>query len=309
LPNSRSPEAPSGVGGLIARATRVKTLPLVLVPVVIGAGLADHRTGRVSWAWLAVSAVGAGLLHLAANVLNDVADHRAGVDKIIRMDRGGIATDPGLLEKGIVRARWMLGLAAALLGAALGLGIVTAVAREAWVVAFGAAGAALGTAYGFGPRYGYRGFGPVGITLAYGPLAVAGTYYVQTGGVEVAVWWASLLPGVLAALALFHADLLHHRADLAAQKKTLAARFGPGTALFISAAAITTIFAGLTLLVALEVFPLWSLTGLVGAPALVAAWQRDFRDPAPQHHLALLGSTLGANVIVGAAVALSLFLG
>jgi len=281
----------------------------VLVPVAIGAGLADNRTGRVSWAWLVVSAAGAGLLHMAANVLNDVADHRAGVDKMIRMDRAGIATDPGLLEKGLVSARWMLGLAAASLAGALGLGIVTAAARGPWVTAFGIAGAALGVAYGFGPRYGYRGFGPVGIAMAYGPLAVAGAYYVQAGGVAAAVWWASLLPGTLVALALFHADLLHHRADLAAQKQTPAARFGPGVALFISAAAITASFAGLTLLVAFEVFPLWALAGFIAAPALVAAWQRDFRDPAPQHHLALLGSTLGANVIIGTAVALSLFLG
>src|SRR5438309_9239513 len=116
-----------------ARATRIQTTPMIVAPVALGAALAYQRGFDFAWGWFALTIVGAVSLQLGAYALGDVADARSSADKLARVDRGAIATDPGLIESGLVSERAMLRLAAALFGLALASGIAIAIARG-WVV-------------------------------------------------------------------------------------------------------------------------------------------------------------------------------
>jgi 1,4-dihydroxy-2-naphthoate octaprenyltransferase len=290
-----------------ARATRIQTAPMIVAPVAVGAALAYQRGFDFAWGWFALTIVGAVALQLGGYVLGDIADARSSADKLARVDRGAIATDPGLIESGLLSVRAALSLAALLFGLALASGIAIAIARGWLVLPLGAGGALLAWQYSWGPvKYGYRGLGDLGIFLAFGVLAVTGSFYVQAKQVDSAALWASVVPGLFMTVVLFNHNLLHHRSDKAAGKLTPVARWGPEFGLIASGAALTLIYVILTIQVAFRLFPVWALVTVVTAIPVAGSWARAFRDSIAQNCLNLLGATLGAAVLTSMGIALSL---
>lgn len=299
------PERPSAVA-VFVRATRLRTVPLVLGPVVLGSAIA---VGPVSWVRVALVALGVALAHLAVNALNDVADAASGADRIAGMDRTAIVTASGVIDAGVMTARslTMLGITLAA-GASVIAGVLAVLAGPA-VVAFALTGGALGVFYTAPPlRLGYRGWGigEVVIALAYGPLIVAGTAYVSDEVVRSDALWAGLVPGMLTMIAFFHANMLHHKADKAVGKRTLVAQLGAEAGLIVDGLLIMAAFVVMALQVAVELFPLPALAAVVLAVPMFAAWTRAFRDPNPQFVLGLLGTSLGSSVLVSTWLAVSL---
>lgn len=291
----------------LARAVRARTLPMVVAPVAAGAALAFQRGFDFAWGWFALTVVGAIALQFGSNALGDLADARSGADKLARVDRGAIATDPGLLETKQMSERQMLALAGTSYGIALVVGIALAFARGWLVLPLGAAGAFVAWQYWWPPvKYGYRGLGAVGTFAAFGVLAVVGSYYVQAQRFDRVAFWASIVPGLFMSLVLYTHDLLHFRSDKAAGKLTPVARWGDEVGLIVAGAWLTTIYVVLTLEVAFKVFPVWTLAAIVTALPVSASWARAFRDPIVQNCLNLLGATLGAAVLTTMGIALSL---
>src|SRR2546429_5425887 len=104
-----------------ARAARIQTTPMIGAPVALGAALAYQRGFDFAWGWFALTIVGAVTLQLGGYALGDVADARSSADKLARVDRGAIATDPGLIESGQMSERAMLWLPGPLGGARRGV--------------------------------------------------------------------------------------------------------------------------------------------------------------------------------------------
>ena len=286
---------------------RTRTLPMVIAPVAAGAASAYQRGSDFAWGCFLLTIIGAAALQSGSNVLGDVADARSSADKLARVDRGAVATDPNLIETKQMSARAMLGLAAALYGIALVIGIVLAFARGWLVIPLGVAGGLLAWQYWWPPvRYGYRGFGAVGTFAAFGILAVVGASYVQARRFDLAAVWVSIVPGSFMSVVLFTHDVLHFRSDKAAGKLTPAARFGDEVALIAIGAWVTTIYVVLTIEVALKVFPVWALAAIITALPVAGSWSRAFRDPVVQKCLNLLGATLGAAVLTTMTIAISL---
>jgi 1,4-dihydroxy-2-naphthoate octaprenyltransferase len=289
------------------RATRIQTAPLIVAPVAVGAALAYQHGFDFAWGWFFLTVAGAVALQLGAHALGDVADARSGADKLARVDRGAIATDPGLIESGVISAGVSLALAASLFGFALAIGILLAIARGWAVLPLGAAGGLLAWQYGWPPvRYGYRGFGELGIFAAFGVLGVVGSYYVQAKQFDTAALWASIVPGLFVTVVLFNHSLLHYRSDKAAGKLTPVARWGPEFGLIASGTVLTLIYVILTVEVAFRLFPVWTLAAVVTAIPVAGSWARAFRDSIAQNCLNLLGATLGASTLTSMAIALSL---
>jgi len=295
--------------GILARLARVKTLPVVLAPAGLGAALAAHEGASFSWPWFAVTLLGAGALFAGAMALNDFFDERSGADGLARLERASIVTGSGFIAAKTMTPRAVLGVAASAWTVALATGIAVAAARDARALGFGAAGALLAAGYWAPPvRYGYRGLGLAGIFLAFGPVTVVGSFLVQAERVTPTAWWASVVPGLLAAAVFHHADMLHWRGDKTAKKMTVAARLGIEASVVASGVLLILAFVVLTVEVALGVFPAWALLALIVTPVLAGSWGRAARDPVPQHVLQLLGTSLGAAVLVQVIVAVALAL-
>jgi 1,4-dihydroxy-2-naphthoate octaprenyltransferase len=299
-----------GGAALFIRATRAKVLPVMLAPVAVGGALAWAKTGFFTWGWFVVTVVGASAMHLGANVINDYFDETSGADQAARRDPASFPTGSGVIATGQMTRRATLALAGALFGVALACGLALAIARGPWVIGLGAIGFFLAVGYVAPPlAYGYigRGLGELGIFVAFGFLPVVGSYYVQTLRIDSTAVWASVVPGLFTTLVLYHHHFLHWRADREAGKMTPVAVLGPERALVFSAIALVAIYVILIVQVAVDLWPAWALFALVTALPLGAALARMRREhdefPAV---FQLLGSTLGASVLTGAVLTLSL---
>lgn len=234
--------APPGPVRAFWRAARPATLPAAVAPVAVGTAVAAAEGAARPGPALAALG-GALLLQVAANYVNDFADHERGADGAGRLGPPR-AAQSGWLTTGALRAGALCALAAA---AAVGVYLV---AQGGWPIAVGGAlAAAAAWAYTAGPvPLGYRGLGDVLVFAFFGLFAVAGTHLVQAGETAPLAWACAVPVGALAT-AILHANNLRDRdGDARAGKRTLAVRLGPRGARRFGVALVAVAYAGLPLL-------------------------------------------------------------
>ena len=214
------PEPPGRVAVWLL-AARPKTLWASIAPVVIGTAMAFGDGGfHASAAFVALAC--SVLIQIATNFANDLFDYQKGADTEarqgpLRVTQAGLAT-PGMMKRGI-----LVVLTLTLLG---GLYLIW---RGGWPAVFiGVFSVVCGLLYTGGPRpLGYMGLGDVFVLIFFGPVAVAGTYYVQALTVNATVIVAGLAPGLLSVAILTVNNLRDAEEDRRSGKRTLAVRFGP----------------------------------------------------------------------------------
>lgn len=205
-------------------ATRPRTLPAAAVPVAMGTALAWAQGGFHAPSALA-ALVGALLIQVGTNFANDYFDFKNGADTDARL--GPVrATAAGLVTPGQMRSAFIAVFA---LAAAVGAYLV---ARGGWpIVVIGFFSILFGILYTGGPRpLGYLGLGEVLVLIFFGPVAVAGTGYVQSQTLLPGAILAGLAPGLLASAILVVNNLRDVSTDAVTGKHTLAVRFGSGFA-------------------------------------------------------------------------------
>ncbi len=202
-------------------AARPKTLWAAVAPVLVGTALAIGDGGFHAGA-AGLAFLGAMLMQIATNFSNDYADFKKGADT---EDRTGPlrVTQAGLVSAGTMRTATLV---------TFGLAMCVALAlvlRAGWPLAvLGVVSVLAGLGYTSGPRpYGYMGLGEVFVLVFFGPVAVAGTYYVQTLVLAPHAVFAGLAPGFLAVGILVVNNLRDREGDARVGKRTLAVRFGP----------------------------------------------------------------------------------
>ena len=214
-------------------AARPKTLTAAVAPVVLGVGLALADGAFHALAALCALA-GAVLIQIGTNFVNDSEDAVRGADTD---DRKGPprATASGLVSVGQMRAA---GAVAFALAVAAGGYLI---ARGGWpVLALGLVSIASGVAYTAG-RYAlaYTGLADLFVLVFFGPVAVAGTYYVQALALPSWVLTAGLGPGALATAILLANNVRDIEEDRVANKRTLVVRFGRAFGVRLYAAMVT----------------------------------------------------------------------
>ncbi len=237
-------------------ASRPRTLPVAIAPVLVGAALAA-ADGRFSAGPVLLAAIGALLLQIGANLANDVFDFEKGADTETRLG------PPRAAQLGLLSPRALRAATVGVFAAAAGVGVAL-VAIGGWPIALlGAASIAAGLAYTGGPwPLGYHGLGDVAVFLFFGVAAVCGTYWVQAQALPLPVVLASFAPGALATAILVVNNLRDVDTDRRAGKRTLAVRLG---ARFARAE-----YAGL-LALAFLVPPLLWIAGMA-SPAVWLTW-------------------------------------
>lgn len=211
---------PGSPGAWVVGA-RLRTLPAAAGPVLAGGGLAWKDGGFAAAPFLA--ALGAALLiQIGTNFANDYSDFARGADTADRLGTPRV-TQAGLLPAAAVR----LG-AAVSFALAVAIGIYLVIVGGWPVVWIGAGAIVLAVCYTGGPwPYGYHGLGDLAVFILFGPVAVAGTYYVQLSRWAPEALLAGVGAGALATAILVVNNLRDMATDAAAGKRTLAVRIGP----------------------------------------------------------------------------------
>jgi 1,4-dihydroxy-2-naphthoate octaprenyltransferase len=271
---------------------RPRTLTMAAVPVTVGAVLA--WAGGFSPAWLTFIATltCAVLIQIGTNLLNDAKDGERGIDG---PDRIGPLRITGA---GLAKPKQVRRAAVACFAAALIAGLYLVFVGGMPILLIGLASLVSGYAYSSGPRPLSHGpFSEVYVIVFFGVVAVAGSYFLQSGQLpEAAVLMTGIAIGCYAAAVLLVNNLRDTAADLRAGRKTLAGRLGTRAAQFLY---------GFLVLVP---FPLLAIAW--GAQALGLAWLslpiclwlavRFMRMQVGPGMNAQLGRTAMVQVLVGA---------
>jgi 1,4-dihydroxy-2-naphthoate octaprenyltransferase len=201
-------------------AARPKTLWAAVAPVTIGTALA-YGDQALHWPSALIALTGALLIQVGTNFCNDYCDFKKGADT---PDRQGPvrATQAGLISPDAMkRATVLTFVLAAVICSYL-------VWRAGWPLALvGALSILCGVLYTAGPfPLAYVGLGDLFVVVFFGPVAAAGTYYVQALHLPMYAVVAGLAPGLLSTAILTVNNLRDIESDRKAGKKTLAVRLG-----------------------------------------------------------------------------------
>ncbi|HEY9856632.1 MAG TPA: 1,4-dihydroxy-2-naphthoate polyprenyltransferase [Stenomitos sp.] len=201
-------------------ASRPKTLPAALVPVLVGGALAYGDRLFAAGPFLA-AVLGALLIQIGTNFANDYFDFVKGADTEERMGPTRVT------QSGLVTPRQTLIATAVAFALATLVGLYLVLVGGWPIVAIGVLSILSGLAYTGGPfPLGYNGLGELFVMIFFGFVAVLGTYFVQAHAVTPLAWWVAVPVGLLSSAILVVNNYRDIQTDRKAGKRTLAARFG-----------------------------------------------------------------------------------
>jgi 1,4-dihydroxy-2-naphthoate octaprenyltransferase len=253
-------------------AFRPRTLVAAVVPVAVGTALA-HREGAARPGVALAALLGALLIQVATNLVNDYYDFVRGADTAERVGPTRV-TQAGLIApEQVLGGAKLCGLLALAVGSYL-----TSVGG--WpIVVIGLLSLASGYAYTGGPwPLGYHGLGDLFVFVFFGLVAVAGTDYVQTGALHPLALWAAVPVGTLCTALIVVNNLRDAATDARTGKRTLAVRLGERFARWEYTALVAAAFALPAALVALGLLRAPALLPLLAAPLALEPLRRVWRE-------------------------------
>jgi len=201
-------------------AVRPKTLWAAVSPVLIGVALAV-RAGVVHPGVAALTLVSAILIQIGTNLYNDYKDFVRDADTNAR--KGPIR----VVQAGLVSAEDMKRATVTVFSLAVLAGIYLMI-RGGWpIVLIGMSSILFGVLYTAG-KYSLANLGLADffVFIFFGPIAVAGTYYVQALDWPLSVWLAGIAPGMLSIAILLVNNIRDMDEDRNHQKRTVVVRLG-----------------------------------------------------------------------------------
>jgi 1,4-dihydroxy-2-naphthoate octaprenyltransferase len=299
-PADAEASAPKATKAPWIEGARPRTLPNAIAPVLVGTGAAAAVGGMV-W-WLAVLAqVVALALIVGVNYANDYSDGIRGTDQVRVGPQRLVGS--GLAAPETVRSAAMSALVVA---SVAGLAVVVA-SRKWWLLAVGAL-CLLGAWFytGGGRPYGYRALGELAVFVFFGPVAVLGTMYVQSGQINGVAVGASIAVGTFSAAVLVANNLRDIPTDEQTGKKTLAVVLGERDTrrlylLLITVPLLMTVLLGLRNSAA--------LAGLLAIPLLIPPARRVLRGYTGHRLIPVLRDTALALLAWSIATAAALAFG
>ncbi|MBN1673771.1 MAG: 1,4-dihydroxy-2-naphthoate octaprenyltransferase [Kiritimatiellae bacterium] len=256
---------------LIMMELRAPFLTASVVPVLVGAALAFHHTGRWDWPLFVLTLAAMALVHSGANVANDYFDHRSGNDEantdFVRPFTGGSR----MIQKGLLSPREVLALSLVCFGLGSAIGVYLVYRTGLLILVLGMLGVAGGFFYTAPPLFLVsRGVGEFVIGLNFGILPVVGTYYIQTGVVRWEVVLFSLPVAVLISAILFINQFQDFEADRAVGKRNWVVRLGRRRSAAVFSVLMSIWTAPVIVAVVLKLGPVLCLLALL---PFVMAWK------------------------------------
>lgn len=206
-------------------AIRPKTLMASIAPVMLGTLIA-YGDGVHNFPTAFLCLLGALSIQILTNLANDYFDYKKGSDTAQRIGPTRV------MQAGLVSSMQMI--------IAITINLIITI-LICWklierggqpILIIGVLSVISAFLYTAGPKpLAYIGLGEIFVLIFFGPVAVAGTYYLQSLELNTAVILIGLGPGLLSTAILTINNLRDIDNDRAAHKNTLAVRFGRSFAL------------------------------------------------------------------------------
>ena len=201
-------------------ATRPKTLPAAICPVMVGSSMAYHD-GLFNWIPSLICLSFALLIQIGTNFANDYLDGVKGTDTEARI--GPLRA----VASGSVQPLAMRRAALTVLALAFILGLSLIFYGGWWMLLVGASSVICAWLYTGGPYpLAYNGLGDLFVILFFGLIAVACTYFVQALQITVDAFLLGLASGLVINNILVVNNYRDLEEDILASKRTLVVMMG-----------------------------------------------------------------------------------
>lgn len=199
-------------------ATRPKTLPASVIPVLIGASIAYYDS-NIKIGYLIITFVCALLIQIITNFVNEIYDFKKGADTDERLG------PKRMVAAGEIPLNKMKLVSTLLIIITFLLGLIL-VYEAGWIIlSIGIFSLLFAYLYTAGPfPLAYKGFGDLFVFIFFGLAAVCGTYYIQAHTINLLVVISSFGPGFLSMNILGINNLRDIETDKKVGKMTLQVR-------------------------------------------------------------------------------------
>ena len=244
-------------------ASRPWSFTMTAISVSVGSALAAID-GSFSWALYLLTLIGTVLMHAATNLFNDYYDVKSGVDT---PEVSTAQYRPHPLVEGKLTGKHVQIAAYCLYGLSTLVGIYLAATRGWALLWIGLIGAFASLTYTAPPlKYKYSALGEISVFLMWGPLMVAGAYFVQREMFSTNVFWISLPFGALVALVLLANNIRDINHDRDKGILTLAIVLGHRYGLMLYLFLVVMAYLAIVLMSIFGPLHLWSLIVLLSVP-------------------------------------------
>lgn len=287
-----------------ALQVRAPFLILSVVLVLVGGGIAA-RDGVFDGLRFALAMIGVALAHVAVNMLNELSDHRTGIDHQTR--RTPFSGGSGTLQAGLLTPYAVLKASLGVLATALAIGVfLTCVSGWPLLLFILAGGLATVFYTNFLARY---MVGELAAGVCLGTFVVLGTYYAQAETLTAEVAWIAVPPGILTALLLLLNEFPDARADSMGGRRHLVIVLGWRRAAWIYTLALGAAYLVLGIGVLAGLFPLAVLLGLLTLPLGIKAAFTALRHGSKfERMVPALGANVGVVILTDLLIAIAYFI-
>src|SRR5579859_5018237 len=279
-------------------AARPRSLTATYAPLFVGASIAIYQ-GVFDLARFILALIGALLLQIGANLVNEYVDFTRGTDTH-KVDGMGMVLTRGQLTHRQV----LVGAVLTIVGGAL-IGLLLVAYSGLLLLWIGLGGVFVVIFYTAGPLpLSYIGLGELAVFIFMGPAMTLGTYYAVSGGYfsPMALWGG--LPIAFTVANILHANNMRDiESDRIANKHTLAVRFGLNGAKQEFAVLLYGAYIAALLLIVFGQAP-WPTALILGTlPGAIGLAQAAFaaNEPAILHRIQ--GMTAQLHLRIGLALA------
>ena len=290
---------------------RLPFLTATIVPILVGAAVANFMGYDVGWGWLGLTILGGSLLHIGTNTANDYFDHTSGTDEANYNYMVPYSGGSRSIQMGLISAKGMLtvSLVAFALSAVVGVPLIQKAGMN--VLWLGLIGFVSGFFYTAPPfRFASRkGLGELLIGLNFGPLMVAGSALVQTGKILPEALLAGIPIGLLVAAIVYVNEFPDHDGDKATGKDTLIVVFGPEKARLGYVLLVAGAFTSIILMALNGTLPMLSLIALPAAYFGVKAIKTLYKYYNDRLLLPANAGTINMHLVTGLLFCIGIWLG
>jgi len=276
-------------------------LLLTIALVLLGTVVAWFQTDSFNLFYFILALVGMLFAHICVNVMNDYNDYKSGIDIDIaeKNERTPFSGGSGILPAGKLEPKsvYKLGVTSILIALVIGIYFIYIWNKQSgtgWyllpIMLIGGI-----SAYFYSTHLAKWMTGEFFAGLNFGPLAILGAYFAQTGTYSWEVLVASLAPGILTANLLLLNEFPDARADEVGGRKHLVILLGKRKASKLYFGLVVATYLCIIFGVLLGFMPTFTLIGLFTIPIALVAVKGALENHDDQEKLI---PALGANVLM-----------